>query len=445
MAPRKGHEAVRRAAKAEAKAPGLKKSLGLLDATMYGVGIILGAGIYALLGAGAGLAGNSIWVSFVIGAFVAVLTGLSYCELSSMVPREAAEYNYTKKAFGGGLAFLVGWVLLFSMIIAASTVSIGFAGYFAQLFSLPVIPAALALLVVLTALNMWGIKESSKFNIVATLIESAGLVIVIILGAVFFNPAVDLTYSPNGFPGIMAGAVLMFFAFIGFEDVANISEETKDAKRVIPKALLLSILISTVLYILVAVAAVGIAGWEALYRSEAPMSMILGSTLGPGAAAIMSIIALFSTSNTVLVSLLVASRMMYGMARDSSLPRALSKVHPKTGTPYVAVIATLAVSAVFVLIGDLSLVASLTTASIFIAYIFVNGSLIRLRYTAPKEERVFRVPFSIGRFPVIAGLGLATSLVMLLYSDIIVLGAQVLLILAGAAVHFAYRKKLRGR
>ena len=416
-------------------APKLEKSLGLFETTMYGVGIILGAGIYALLGEGAGIAGNSVWLSFAVAAVVAAFTGLSYCELSSLVPKEAAEYNYAKKAFGKGKAFIVGWVLLLAMIIAPAAVSFGFAGYFGQVFGTAMVPVALAIIVAFSLLNLWGIKESSSFNIVATLIEAGGLVLIIIVGMLFFNPNVDLTFSPTGFYGVMSGAALIFFAFIGFEDITNLAEETKDPKRIVPRAVIISLVISTVLYILVAIAAVSVVGWEALSTSGAPMSMILGSVLGPNAAIMMSVIAMFSTGNTILISLIVASRMIYGMAKDSALPKMLSKVHPRTRTPTLAVLVTMLVAMGFVLLGNLSIVAKLTTASIFVAYLFVNSSLITLRYKAPDEERAFKVPLNIGKFPVIAGLGLISAVIMLAFTDPLVLGMEVVLILAGAAIY----------
>ncbi len=415
--------------------PSLDRSLGLFETTMYGVGIILGAGIYALLGEGAGIAGNSVWLSFIIAAVVASFTGLSYCELSSMMPSEAAEYNYTKRAFGKGAGFIVGWVLMLTMIIAGSAVSLGFAGYFGQIFPVGIIPVAAAVLILLSLTNFWGIKESSNLNIVATLIEAGGLVLVIIVGMLFFDPAIDLTFSPTGFYGVMSGAALMFFAFIGFEDIANLSEETKDAKRIIPRAVILSLAISTILYILVAIAAVSVVGWEALSASSAPMSMILGNAFGPSAAFVMSLIALFSTGNTILILLIVASRIIYGMARDSSLPNVLSKIHPRTRTPHLAILVTTLVALGFVLAGDISVVAKLTTVSIFTAHVFVNSSLIRLRYKAPDEERSFKVPLNIGRFPVIAGLGLISGIMMLLYSDPIILVYEAVLILIGVAIY----------
>ncbi len=419
----------------------LEKSLGLFEMTMYGVGIILGAGIYALLGEGAGLAGNAVWLSFVFAAILSAFTGLSYCELNSMMPKDAAEYNYTKRAFNKKVAFMVGWVLAISLVVAATAVSLGFAGYFQKIFTMaPIIPVAAGILAVFSILNFWGIKESSNFNIIATLIEAGGLILVIIVGFMFFDATVDFAFSPAGFTGVMAGAALMFFAFIGFQDIANMSEEVKEARNVVPKAMLISLGISTVLYILVAVAAIGVVGWETLSTSNAPLSLILDRTLGPGAALMMSVIALFSTGNTILICLIVASRMLYGMSKDESMPQFLSRIHGRTRTPHIAILVVLIASIAFLFTGDIGFIANVTTTSIFVSFVFVNMSLIVLRYTEPREERPFRMPINIGKMPVIAVMGLVTSIIMMIYTDVAILVFEALLIFLGLIVYNVYRR-----
>ncbi|MBN1896682.1 MAG: amino acid permease [Candidatus Aenigmarchaeota archaeon] len=421
--------------------PTLEKSLGLFEMTMYGVGIILGAGIYALLGEGAGIAGNAVWLSFVIAAIVSAFTGLSYCELNSMMPKDAAEYTYTKRAFNRKVAFVVGWVLVLALVVSASAVSLGFAGYFQKIITAaPVIPVAVGIIAIFSILNFWGIEESSNFNVVATLIEAGGLIFIIALGFMFFDATVDFAFSPAGLTGIMSGAALMFFAFIGFQDIANMSEETKDPRNVVPKAMLLSLGISTILYILVAVAAIGIVGWEALSQSNAPLSLIVDHALGPGAAFWMSIVALFSTGNTILICLIVSSRMMYGISRDGSMPEFLSKVHKRTRTPYVAILATMFASMAFLFAGDLAFIANVTTTSIFVAFVFVNLSVIVLRYREPHEKRPFRIPLSIGKVPLTAMLGLIVSLLMLFFVDVNILIFETLLIFAGVIIYNVFKR-----
>lgn len=432
----------------------LKRELNLLDATFYGIGIIIGAGIYALIGEAAGIAGNSVWLSFVVGAVVASFTGLSYAELSTMFPKAAAEYIYVRHAFGSRfLAFLVGWLLVFTGVVSAATVALGFAGYFQGMFgfilegffsnSVAIITVALILIAILSYINFRGIKESSRFNILFTSIEIFGLILIIFLAFGSYGK-VNYFYSPQGFKGIFSGAALIFFAYIGFEDIANIVEETKKPKKNIPRAFILAIGITTLLYILTAVAAVSLVDWRELASVKDPLAFAASkSFLGENARLILSSIALFATMSTVLIILIVTSRMMYGMAREKSLPEELDLVHEITRTPWVAVIVVMALSMVFVFLGDIALVASITSLGAFIAFAAVNLSLIWLRYTMPKMRRAFRVPGNIGNYPVVAFLGVFFCLFMIFQFswNLILFGLAV--IAAGAVVYEIFIKKLK--
>ena len=398
----------------------LKKELTLFNTVLLGIGIILGAGIYALIGVGAGIAGNMLWLSFVIAGIIAIFTGLSYAELSSVFTKEAAEYNYTKRAFGREwLSFIVGWVLVAAGVISAATVAIGFAGYFTHIFGGSVNVVAAVLVIVLSFLNYGGIKNSARFNNMASIIEILGLLLVIILGVVFFGNSSNTNFfqMPEiGFAGIFSAVAVIFFAYIGFEGIVNLSEEVKNAKKIVPKALVISLVISTVLYILVSISAIGMVGADKLASSKAPLTEAVAHAF-PGAGLLMSIIALFATGNTVLIIMIVTSRIFYGISNQHSLPSACSIVG-RTGTPYISVILIGIVTTVFAFLGDLKLVASMTDLAIFIAYFFVNLALIKLRYTKGFFSH-FRGP-SIGRFPVLAFLGLITSFLMFLYFDFFV-------------------------
>lgn len=416
---------------AERAKPELKKELGLFETTIYGIGIILGAGIYAIIGEGAGLAGNALWLSFLIAAIIASFTGLSYAELTSMYPRAAAEYVYTKKAFNReSLAFVLGFVIIIAGIISGSTVALGFAGYFSSLFGTGIIPIAIILLVLLSILNFVGIKESAKFNIISTLIEFSGLIIIILIALPYLG-SVDYFFVPGGFSGIMAATALIFFAFIGFEDLANISEETKNAHSTIPKALLISLIVSTILYILVSISAVSVLGWETLSMSSAPLTDVAVAGWGPSMIGILSVIALFATGNTVLIMLIVVSRMIYGMSRGGSLPGFLSRLHIKRRTPFISIFLVMALAIVFTFIGNIGMVASLTNAGIFISFFFVNLSVIFLRFRRPGDKRPFRTPINIGRFPLIPFLGTISCLLIFLYFDPIILLAESVIIILG--------------
>lgn len=400
----------------------LKRSLTLLDATICGVGIILGAGIYALIGVASGYAGNTLWLSFVIAAVMSVFTGLSYAELSSVFRSDSTEYEYTHKAFNKQIATVIGVLVVFSGIFAASTVSIGFANYFNAMTGFPILLVAILLIIMLSLINFLGIKFSVTITWISTIIEFIGLILIIILGIKHIG-SVDLFAFENGFGGVLKATALVFFAFIGFESVVKLSEETKNPNKTIPKALMLSIFITTVVYVLVAISAVSIISYEQLSVSKAPLaeaaSFSLGGNFGGIAFMVLAVIALFSTLNTVLMSLITSSRLTYGLAEQKAIPRKFSEVNKKTRTPWLAILLVGIISLVFVFFENLELVANITNISIFLTFAFVNGSLLVLRYRISPKKFKFRVKFlNVGRFSIMALLGLITSILMLVYSII---------------------------
>jgi APA family basic amino acid/polyamine antiporter len=429
----------------------LKRELGLFEATIYGVGIILGAGIYALIGEAAGLAGNSVWLSFLIGAFVASFTGLSYAELSTMFPKAAAEYVYIRKASGSRLiAFLLGWLILWSEVVAASTVSLGFSGYFVdfmqKLVSIPSetfakIIVAICLICALSFLNFLGIKESAKFNIVFTFVEAIGLICIILLAVPFFGK-VNYYQMPGGLKGVFSAAALIFFAYLGFEDIANIAEEVKNPKRNLPLAFIIAILVTALLYVLVSLSVVSLANWRELSLSDAPLALAASKVLGNNAYFFISFVALFATANTVLVISIVGSRMLYGMARDRTLPEILSLVHKERRTPWIAILIFTLLSILFVLPGEIILVANLTSLIIFVTFASVNLSLIWLRFKAPRAKRVFKVPLNIKNFPLLAFLGLLINLFMITRFKPNLLLFTLFVVALGLTFYIILKKKL---
>jgi APA family basic amino acid/polyamine antiporter len=214
---------------------------------------------------------------------------------------------------------------------------------------------------------------------------------------------------------------LIFFAYLGFEGIVNIAGETKNPEKIIPKALLLSILITTCLYVLVAVSSVSLADWRSLGGTNAPLAFAASKALGENAYTVISIIALFATSNSVLISLVVVSRIIYGMANEGAFPRILSRLNSKTRTPPLAILLTMFCSIAFIFLGDLELVASLTSFGAFVTFAFVNSSLIYMRYRKAELDRAFKVPLNIGRFPITGFLGLLSCLFMISSFDPIVI------------------------
>jgi len=428
----------------------LKRSLSLFEATFYGVGIILGAGIYALIGQAAGTAGNALWMSFLIGAVISALTGLSYAELSAMYPKAAAEYVYVKKAYSSKfLAFMISWLIIFTGILSAATVALGFSGYFTKLVFPEVtngllIFIAIILIAILSFVNFYGIKESSKMNVIFTVVEMSGLVLIIFLALASGKyGSVNYLEAPQGFGGIIAASILVFFAYIGFEDIVNIAEETKSPKKFIPRAIFLAIIITTALYILVSVATVSLVDWNSMKDVPNPLALAAGNSfLGNHAGFALSVIALFATTNTVLIILVVTSRMIFGIARDRALPSILAKIHPKRKTPWIAAIAVGLLSIVFLFLGKIETIASVTSLGAFISFGTVNLALIWLRYTKPKLERPFRVPLNIGNFPILSFLGAIFCVYMIYQFTFTQMAVGLAILLTGAAVYHLRKNKI---
>jgi len=413
----------------------LKRELGLIEVTLSGIGIILGAGIYALIGKAAGLAGNSVWLSFAIASLIAIFTGLSYAELSSMFPKASAEHEYVMNAFNKKLAFIIGWLIILSGVIGAATVALGFGGYFNAFFKVPVIPSAIVLIVALSLLLFYGIKETARFVIIATLIETAGLIIVIFIGFPYLGK-VDYFEISHGWTGVFQASALVFFAYTGFESIVKLSEETKSPEKTIPKGLILAIVVSIFLYVTVAISAVSVMGWERLSTSEAPFADLAFFAFGSDAFILLTAIALFATANTVLMMMLGSSRIIYGMADSGTLPAILSRVHRSRRTPWTAILVTMAVSILFIFSGDIAFVANVDNFTLFVTFFIINAALILLRYKEPGMNRPFRVPLNAGRFPVLPFLGILSCVFMLaqLEGKVILIG--IMLVVLGWIMSF---------
>ena len=421
----------------------LKRHLGLFHLTMYGVGLILGAGIYVLIGEATAFAGNSVWISFLLGIIAAMFAGLSYAELTALFPKAAAEYTFVKHAFKNNfLAFIIGWLTAITSMITAATVSLGFGGYLGQFIDLPITVSAILLIGILSIVNFIGIKESTWANTIFAIITAGGLILIIFLGMTFeTTESIDYFEMPNGTTGIILAFVLIFFAFIGFEDMANVAEEVKRPKKTLPRAIILSVIITGIIYILVSLSVVRVVNWEELGQSAAPLAAVAERSLGIGGSITLSAIALFATASTVLITLVAGSRMLYGMAYDKSLPLSLGKIHSKTKTPWIAVIGIFVTAVAFALIGDIVIVANITVFAVVITFAMINLSAIVLRYTEPDLERQFRVPVNIGRFPIIPLFGFGVTVYMAIQFEMEVMLVGLAIISAGALFYVIFNRR----
>lgn len=391
----------------------LKRALSFPFLAFYGTGMILGAGIYSVIGVAAADAGESLWISFLLAGFVAFLTGLSYAELASVFPKAGAEYVYLKKTFikPRWLASSVGLVVVFAGVSTAATVVIAFAGYFSHFSDIPVTLVALGLILLVSVINIIGVKESAWMNAVFTLIEVGGLGIFI-----WFGFKSERIWVPLGSLGSLPQAIgttgLVVFSYFGFENMVNLAEESKKPERDIPRAIFVSLSVATLVYVLVALSLVAMVDPSDLRSSRSPLTDAIKS-MSASAGRSLGAIALFSTANTALIALVSTSRLIFSMGRDRQLPEILSRTLSTRKTPWVAAIVAGLLAAVLVPLGSVKILASVSSLATLLAFTLVNIALITLRRTSPKLKRPFRVPVSIGWLPIPTAVGIFTTLYLL--------------------------------
>jgi APA family basic amino acid/polyamine antiporter len=401
---------------------GLKRTLGVWQAAAVSIGAIIGAGIFVLIGVASGFAGPAVILSFILAGLASFFTALSAAELSSFITESGGSYIYTHHAFGRFWGFLVGWMQSADYMIGASAVSIGFAGYFLYFFNIPqniavLILIACALPLVLGLINLRGMREAAGTNSILVLLKIIALILFVTVGGLYVythGPGGNYTpFFPNGISGMLNGAAVIFFAFVGFNTVTVIAEEVKDPERNVPRALLLALAICAILYISVSVVAIGLINWSQLAVSSAPLESALAVATGNlFILKYVSIAALFATASVVITSIFGGSRQIYAMARQRVLPAALARVS-ENGVPVVSVIlVSLVVSAVVLLAGgDLTTLAQVFNFGTLMTFFFINLSLVKLRWDQPGAHRGFAVPF----YPLTPLLGIISCSLLLAY------------------------------
>ncbi len=385
----------------------LRRELGLWSLIAYGVGDILGAGIYALVGEVAGRAGRYAWLSFVVTIVLAGFTALSYAELGSRFPQSGGEASFCRKTIGWNwLATLVGFLVLCSGVASLATVSWAFVGYLLE--AAPVQAASplfkgsllIGFVAVLGGINLWGIRQSSTVNIVCTVVEAAGLLTVVVVGAAYLmqEQAVappPLVCEPIAWGGVMQGSALAFFAFIGFEDMVNVSEEVRRPERNLPIAILVSLGVATTLYVAVVLVATAIVPPHELARSEAPLLEVIRRGLPDVSTWWFTVIALFAVANTGLLNFIMGSRLLYGMAGEGLLPGWLYAVHPKTETPHRTIGLVFLLAVALALSGSLAHLAGTANVLLLAVFATVNLSLVVLKRQGRAGNATFVVPIMI--------------------------------------------------
>jgi APA family basic amino acid/polyamine antiporter len=448
----------------------LKRALGPVQLTLFGIGAIIGAGIFATIGTAAAGdanrpgAGPALMVSFVITAIVCAFTALCYAEFASMVPISGSAYTYSYATLGEVIAWIIGWDLIIEYAVGNIAVAISWANYFKTLlaglhipwiapngiiipdwismdyrtaakvpgvyekaphiFGQPIIfnVLAVAIVALITIVLIWGIRESARFNAVMVGIKILVLTFFIVVGFTYVQPANWTPFAPNGFAGISAGAAIVFFAYIGFDAVSTVAEETRNPRRNLPIGIIASLIICTIFYAVVACVFTGLISYPDLKAKLAteqaePLTMALqhvGQQFNTDLGWAIGIVAFGSVvahTAVLLVFQLGQPRIFFSMARDGLLPPVFYKVHPRFRTPHISTIITGVFVAAFAAVASIDEMVDLTNIGTLFAFILVCAGIIVLRVKDPERPRPFRVPFGL----VIPVLGIISCLYLIYY------------------------------
>ncbi|MEM7742548.1 MAG: APC family permease [Pseudomonadota bacterium] len=364
--------------------PTLKRRLGFGLLTLYGVGVMIGAGIYVLVGQVAGQTGEWAPATFLLAGLIAAPTALVYADLSSRIPESAGEAAYVRAASGSdAIAALVGLAVAAVGVISAGAVLQGGAGYLVSVVPIPRELAIIAAGLLLTGAAILGVIESLAFAAVLTVIELIGLLLVIAVGlggeGLAANPVEGV-----GLSAIAAASILAFFAFIGFEDMVNMVEETKDPARTMPRAIIAALLLTTLIYVLVAWAASRTVPAAELGASDKPLALVFETATGQGAA-FLSLIAVAAALNGVLAQIVMSARVLFGLGRFAPAFRVFHRAHPRFGTPVLGTLIPAALTILLALTAPLATLAEITSLVLLAVFVAINAALIVLRRRDPSH------------------------------------------------------------
>ena len=368
--------------------------------TVFVIGDVLGAGIYALVGEVGAEVGGAIWSAFLFAGVLAIFTAASYAELVTKYPQAAGAALYVNRAFRSpSFTFIVAFAVMSSGLASAATLATAFGGdYLSEFVELPQVLVGLVFIVVIALINFRGIQESVTLNLGLTTIEVLGLLLVVVIGAAFLldgggDPARAFEFKEGeAVPlAILGGAAVAFFALIGFEDSVNVAEETKEPSRIFPVSLFTGLAVAGVVYLAVTMIASMVVPTDELAASSGALLLVVDQGPLGMSTKVFSAIALFALTNGALINMIMASRLVYGMSRQGIVPRVLGTVHEGRQTPWVAILFTASIAAVLVVLGDLDTLADTTVLLLLFVFVFVNISVLILRRD-PVDHEHFSVP-----------------------------------------------------
>jgi len=432
---------------------GLKKAVGATQLTAMGVGAIIGTGIFVVIGEGAGVAGPAVILSFILAAVACAFSALSYAELASSIPVAGSAYTYSYATLGEIVAWIIGWDLILEYGVSVAAIAVGWGGNLnafldsafgvalpdaiakspedGGIFNLPAVFIVLAI----TLLLVRGVTESARANLIMVAIKLVVLTFFIVVAFVNFGTGNFQPFAPQGVDGVTSAAAIIFFAYIGFDAVSTGSEEARNPAKDLPMAIIGSLIICTIFYVLTAVGALGIATPEQMKESDAPLAAALDQGAGIGwAAGILSLGALVAITSVVLVIMYGQTRIFFAMCRDGLLPQKLATVNPRFGTPARLTIGLGILIAILAALVPLSEIVKLVNIGTLFAFVLVNIGVIILRRTRPDMPRPYRVPWS----PVLPILGVLFAVYLMSDLPIDTWIRFVVWLIIGIAIYFLY-------
>lgn len=433
----------------------LKKVLGSFELTMLGIGAIIGTGIFVLTGiAAANYSGPALVISFIIASIACAFAGLCYAEFAAMVPVAGSAYTYGYAALGEFWAWIIGWDLIAEYAFAISAVAIGWSGYIVNLLSavgikLPhsitaapheggiVNLPAILIIVCITGLLLAGVKQSANVNNIIVAIKVVVVLLFIVLGISHVKPSNWVPFMPYGFGGVISGASVIFFAYIGFDAVSTAAEEVKNPQKDLPKGIIGSLLICTILYIVVSAILTGMVPYLEFKNTSAPVAFALQQVGINWGSALVSVGAVCGITSVLLVMLFGQTRVLFAMSRDGLLPKVFGEVHPKFKTPAKSTLFVGTVTAILSGFTPIGVVAELTNIGTLAAFVIVSAAVIVLRKTRPDLKRTFKCPL----VPVIPLLSIAFCLLLIFKLPDVTQIRFLVWLAVGFIIYFAYGNK----
>jgi len=410
--------------RSHAKRPGLRRELGLSQATLLGIGGTLSAGNFVILGHAAGMAGYSIVIVVIICGIISLFTMFSYCELGTLIPMAGSEYTFAKVAYGGSIAFMTGWFEWISNMFYAALSSLGFAYIISYLIPVNIPLTAVFMILIFTAINIRGVKEAANVESLMTIFVLVILAIYVCNGWLQGPVISDFQLSaPGGLLGMLAATAYLFELYLGAEAIAVVQAEVKDPKKTIPRAMILSSIALIVFYTAITYATVITVPPEILKHQASPIAFAAEQVIGKLGAAVVTIAVAIAGLAAINGAIMAQSRILYALSRDGYFPKALSKIHKRFSTPHIAVIVSSIFTVALASTGGINFVVYAVNFGFIVGFSLVNLSLIKLRKERPRLKRTFKAPL----YPFTPIVGIVASLLLILFIEdvgVLILGAE---------------------